>query len=330
MLATQKILGDRYKLKQQLGKNPGRQTWLAEDTFSESENLVIVKLLAVSPQTDWQELKLFEREAQVLANLNHPKIPQYIDYFSIDEQANSGLIWFGLAQKYIPGDSLQEILDRKRKFYPPEVRSFAIQILEILIYLHELSPPVLHRDIKPSNLILGKDRKIYLVDFGAVQDKAKAEGVTFTVVGTNGYVPPEQLWGKAVPASDLYALGATLIHLLTGISPADLTQEMQIKFTDRVLFIPSFTDWLEKLTAPAVEKRFDSAREALKALKEPVIIRRNFAEGNYINTYKPVNYSRLIFLSLGGVALSISIVFGIVYTFVNSIDTPVHLQDKID
>jgi serine/threonine protein kinase len=330
MLDSQQILSERYKLKQQLGKNPGRQTWLAEDIISSTKKLVIVKLLAVSPQTDWQELKLFEREAQVLANLIHPKIPQYLDYFSIDEQASSGLIWFGLVQQYIPGQSLQEMLNQKRKFYPPEVRSFAIQILEILIYLHELSPPVLHRDIKPSNLVLGKDRKIYLVDFGAVQDKAKAEGVTFTVVGTNGYVPPEQLWGKAVPASDLYALGATLIHLLTGISPVYLTQQMQIQFADKVILSPGFNYWLEKLTAPAVEKRFNSAREALKALQEPVSFKNNLMANNYININKPVNYSRLILLSVSGFALSFFVVVGIVYTFVNSIDRPEQIQHKID
>ncbi|MGA9378199.1 MAG: serine/threonine-protein kinase, partial [Phormidium sp.] len=320
MLDRQQIYSDRYKLKQQLAKNAGRQTWLAEDILAESKKLVIVKLLAVSPQTDWQEIKLFEREAQVLANLNHPKIPQYLDYFSIDEQASSGLLWFGLVQHYIPGISLQEMLNQGRKFYPPEVRSLAIQILEILIYLHELSPPVLHRDIKPSNLILGKDRKIYLVDFGAVQDKAKAEGVTFTVVGTNGYVPPEQLWGKAVPASDLYGLGATLIHLLTGISPADLTQQMQIKFTDKIVLSPGFNCWLEKLTASAAEKRFNSAREALKALQEPVLVRRDFFKNMDINTNKPVDYGRLVFLSLSGFALSFFVVFGIVYTFVYSIE----------
>jgi len=328
MLDTQVILSDRYQLKQQIGKNAGRQTWLAEDILSESKKLVIVKLLAVSPQTDWQEIKLFEREAQVLANLNYPNIPQYIDYFYIDKQTNFGLLWFGLVQNYIPGISLQEMLNQRRKFYPPEVRSFAIQILEILIYLHELSPPVLHRDIKPSNLILGKDRKIYLVDFGAVQDKAKAEGVTYTVVGTNGYVPPEQLWGKAVPASDLYALGATLIHLLTGISPADLTQQMRIKFADKILLSPGFNCWLEKLTASAAEKRFNSAREALKVLQEPVLVRNNFSKNKYININKPVNYGRLLFLSLSGFALSFFVVFGIVYTFVNSIDTLEQPQER--
>jgi serine/threonine protein kinase len=99
---------------------------------------------------------------------------------------------------------------------------------------------------------LGKNGQIYLVDFGAVQDRATAEGVTFTVVGTSGYAPPEQLWGRTVAASDLYALGATLIHLLTGIAPADLPQDnLRIQFADRVNLDSCFADWLEQLTEPA-------------------------------------------------------------------------------
>ena len=149
---------------------------------------------------------------------------------------------------------------------------FAEDLLKILINLHELSPPVLHRDIKPSNLILGKNNQIYLVDFGAVQDKAKAEGATFTVVGTSGYAPPEQLWGKAVPASDLYALGATLIHLLTGIPPAELPQQrMRIKFQDKVQINPNFAHWINQLIQPAPEKRLSTARQALSSLQSGFI-----------------------------------------------------------
>jgi len=224
MLQTEQILQERYQLQQQLGQNAGRQTWLAQDLGESSSQQVIVKLLAFNPQMHWDELKLFEREAQVLKHLNHPRIPQYRDYFSVDQQTGEGLPWFGLVQEYIPGDSLQELLDQGKRFTQKQARKIAIGVLEILIYLHELSPPVFHRDIKPSNLILGKDGQVYLVDFGAVQDRATAEGATFTVVGTSGYAPPEQLWGRAVPASDLYALGATLIHLLTGTAPADLPQ----------------------------------------------------------------------------------------------------------
>ncbi|MEW5856823.1 MAG: serine/threonine-protein kinase, partial [Cyanobacteriota bacterium] len=253
MLQAGKVLQGRYQLTQQLGQNAGRQTWLAEDLEAETRKSVIVKLLAFSPQMQWEELKLFEREAQVLKHLNHRRIPNYRDYFSLDEQAGGGLPWFGLVQNYILGTSLRQLLDKGKKFTQEQVRYAASDILEILIYLHELSPPVLHRDIKPSNIILGA-RQFYLVDFGAVQDRAKAEGVTFTVVGTSGYAPPEQLWGRAVPASDLYALGATLIHLLTGTPPSELPQhQMRIQFTDKVRLNPNFSSWIEKLIEPAPE-----------------------------------------------------------------------------
>jgi serine/threonine protein kinase len=269
MLQTEQVLQGRYKLKQELGQNAGRQTWLAEEFEGESTQLVIVKLLAFNPQMQWEELKLFEREAQVLKHLNHPRIPQNRDYFSIDKQTGDGLPWFGLVQDYIPGDSLQQLLDKGKRFTEAQVRKIAIEVLEILIYLHELSPPIFHRDIKPSNLILGKNGQIYLVDFGAVQERATAEGATFTVVGTSGYAPPEQLWGRAVAASDLYALGATLIHLLTGTTPADLPQDnLRIQFTDRVNLDSCFADWLEQLTEPAPERRYSTARQALEALNK--------------------------------------------------------------
>ena len=229
--------------------------------------LVVVKLLAFSPQMQWEEFKLFEREAEVLKQLNHPRIPQYRDYFSLDKDMGEGLCWFGLVQDYIPGTCLRQLLGEGQRFTESEVRNIATDILDILTYLHELSPPVLHRDIKPSNLILGEDKQVYLVDFGAVQNQAAVEGVTFTVVGTTGYAPLEQFWGRSVPASDLYALGATLIHLLTGTAPADLPQQdLRIKFADRVSIDPKFIRWIEVLTEPELKARFSSAPEALEAL----------------------------------------------------------------
>ncbi|MFM8306194.1 MAG: serine/threonine protein kinase, partial [Microcystis aeruginosa] len=142
--------------------------------------------------------------------------------------------------------------------------------LEILIYLHELSPPVLHRDIKPSNLIINSENNVYLVDFGAVQSRGAVTGVTFTVVGTSGYAPLEQFWGRAVPGSDLYALGMTLIHLLTGIVPIELPhRDSKIQFRQLVTIDDDLIDWLETMTDMAAEKRFKSAREALKFLQHP-------------------------------------------------------------
>ena len=267
-LEAQQIVGDRYQLQRRLGHTAAsRQTWLALDQQQDQEP-VIVKLLAFNPQMQLDELKLFEREAQVLQDLDHPRIPQYRDYFSIDSQ----VVWFGLVQTYIPGTSLQERLDQGELFEEEEVRQLGINILHILRYLHEREAPVLHRDIKPSNLILGDDGYVYLVDFGAVQDKAALTGVTFTVVGTCGYAPLEQFWGRAVPASDLYALGATLIHLLTGIPPADLPQRNGcLQLPDSVTVRPFFKSWLEKLVAVAQENRFSGALEALEALERGIL-----------------------------------------------------------
>ncbi len=268
MLQAQQVLQGRYQLQQQLGQNPGRQTWLAQDVEVSPAESVIVKLLAFHPQMQWDEFKLFEREAQVLKQLNHPRIPRYRDYFSLDKDTGAGLCWFGLVQQYIPGTSVQQLLKQGKRFPETEVQKIAKEVLEILIYLHGLDPPVVHRDIKPSNLILGDDGKVYLVDFGAVQDTAAAEGVTFTVVGTTGYAPLEQFWGRTVPASDLYALGATLIHLLTGTAPADLpSRNLRIQFRDRISLNPRFTRWIEVLTEPDLEQRFTQASQALEALR---------------------------------------------------------------
>lgn len=266
MLQAEQLLQNRYQLQCLLGNNGIRQTWLALDLQAPDvqKKQVVVKILAFGGAVQWDDLKLFEREAQILQQLNHPRIPKYVDYFCIDDQT----LWFGLVQEYIPGESLKELLVLGKRFTQKQARKIAVEVLNILTVLHELNPVVLHRDIKPSNLIWGEDDRIYLVDFGAVQDRAAKEGVSFTVVGTYGYAPMEQFGGRAVAASDLYALGASLIHLLTGTSPSDLPQRnLRIQFTDRVNLSPSFVSWLEKMTEPAPEQRFATAHQALIALK---------------------------------------------------------------
>lgn len=266
MLEAGQQLQGRYLLKRQLGQNAGRQTWLAEDLGIQPSELVVVKVLELGGQVQWDSLKLFEREAVILKQLNHPRIPKCRDYFTIDDR----VLWFGLVQDYIPGRSLRELMGEGRRFSEDEVKSIAVKVLQILIYLHGLNPVVLHRDIKPSNLIWGDDHQIYLIDFGAVQDRAIKEGATFTVVGTYGYTPIEQFGGRAVESSDLYALGASLAHLLTGIAPADLPQRnLKLQFRDYVNISPAFLRWIERLVEPDLEQRFSTARSALEALMNP-------------------------------------------------------------
>jgi serine/threonine protein kinase len=265
-----KILGDRYEVQQQLGKKAGRRTFLATDLVTGKS--VIVKLLAFSSDFEWDDLKLFEREAQTLKSLSHPQIPLYLDYFEVNSPEYKG---FALVQTHIPAQTLEQYLQAGRKFTEIEVKEIAASVLEILTYLHQLNPPVVHRDIKPSNILLGERSGnsvglVYLVDFGSVQTVLAAEGGTRTIVGTYGYMPQEQFGGRTVPASDLYSLGCTLIYLVTGTNPADLPQkDFCIQFQEVTNLSPNFTNWLQRITEPSLEKRFHWANEALKALEQP-------------------------------------------------------------
>ena len=265
MLQAPEILIERYQLQRVLGKNVIRQTWLARDLTNEEQ--VVVKLLTINDQLQWHDIQLFEREAKVLRQLDHPRIPQYYDDFVLERD----IIYFALVQEYIPAKSIKELLASGKTFSEAQIEEIAIAVLKILIYLHKLNPPVLHRDIKPSNLLLDEStnkNQIYLVDFGAVQDRVAVKGATFTVVGTYGYAPLEQFGGRATPASDLYALGATLINLATGISPADLPQfDSRMQFFHLVKLNPGFTRWLQQMTEPSLEYRFGKASEALTAIE---------------------------------------------------------------
>ncbi|MFN6567985.1 serine/threonine-protein kinase [Dendronalium sp. ChiSLP03b] len=266
-----------YEVKQLLGKKAGRRTLLARDRVT--DELVVVKLLSFGSDFEWDDLKLFEREAETLKSLSHPSIPRYLDYFEVSLPTIKG---FALVQSYIPAQTLEQYLQTGRTFTEVEVKQLAKAVLEILIYLHGLHPPVIHRDLKPSNILLGVDApsaacrrhrsgnnigQVYLVDFGSVQTVLATEGGTRTVVGTYGYMPQEQFGGRTVAASDLYSLGTTLIYLLTGTHPADLPQkDFRIQFEQTAHLSPGLTRWLRAMTEPSLEKRLSSASEALKAL----------------------------------------------------------------
>lgn len=268
------VLG-RYEVKQQLGKRAGRRTLLACDR--ETQELVVIKLLSFGSDFDWEDLKLFQREAETLKALNHPFIPRYLDYFEIDSPQLKG---FALVQTYIEAPSIEEHLKAGRTFSEAELKQLAKFLLEILIYLHGRQPPVIHRDLKPSNILLTNRSgnnvgQVYLVDFGSVQTLAAREGGTITVVGTYGYMPQEQFGGRTVPASDLYSLGATLIALVMGTHPADLPQkDFRIDFESANLSV-AMSSWLRWMTEPALDRRLDSAQKALQALQQKQPLKNN-------------------------------------------------------
>ncbi|MBW4680718.1 MAG: serine/threonine protein kinase [Microcoleus vaginatus WJT46-NPBG5] len=257
------IIVERYRLTNILGQGGIGITYEAED--KETGKRVALKEVSLRRLTDWKVLELFEREARVLSELNHPSIPAYLDYFQVDTASDRS---FYLVQEIAPGKSIAALVETGWRASEGEVQKLAIRVLEILSYLQSLTPPVIHRDIKPQNIILAEDGQVSLVDFGAVQDTYRHTFVgSSTVVGTYGYMAPEQFREKAEPATDLYGLGATLLFLLTHQSPADLPQRrLKIEFRSLVQISDDFAGWIETLIEPAVEDRFSSAKEALAVL----------------------------------------------------------------
>jgi eukaryotic-like serine/threonine-protein kinase len=276
MQSTTPILNDRYEILDTLGQGGIATTYAAKDL--ETNQTVAIKVMSLRRAQDWKAIELFEREAKILAQLNHPCIPKYLDYFQIDTERDRE---FHIVQSLAPGTPLSVLIDRGWQPEIAEVEQIAVQILEILTYLHHLSPPVIHRDIKPQNLIKSADGKISLVDFGAVQDTYH-QTVTggSTVVGTYGYMAPEQFRGQAFLSTDLYGLATTLLFLLTRADPSKLPQkQLKINFKSTLKLPRKFADWLDRMLEPTVEQRFTTATEALAVLtglqKLPPLVANN-------------------------------------------------------
>jgi hypothetical protein len=226
---------------------------------------VAVKELSLARVRDWKSVELFRREATVLAGLDHPGVPHLVEYF---EEERAGITFFYLVQELVAGESLAVGLRRGARWNETQARVLAAKVLVILEYLHGLSPPVIHRDLKPSNILQRPDGGVMLVDFGLVRDVARPEGGSTVSAGTPGYAPLEQFAGRAVPATDLYALGATLVALLARREPVDLLspRTQRLEFHEHVTVSASLARILERLLEPDPTRRYDSAAEVRRDL----------------------------------------------------------------
>lgn len=254
------VIGGRYRLGPQLGTGSQGELFLARDEAARgaAEREVVVKRMR--PQKSWKSFELFEREGKVLSQLRHPGVPRHIA--TIEEPPGT----FNLVMQRVPGENLRD-LSKRRRLSELELRDVLVRSLEVLDYLHTRTPAVVHRDIKPSNIVRAPDSKIALVDFGGVLDAARERGGS-TIVGTFGYMAPEQLHGQATPATDLYALGATIVALAGGIEPEDVPRkglrmdlERHLPHLDR-----GFRAALTAMTDPDPDKRPQRARDVVALL----------------------------------------------------------------
>jgi serine/threonine-protein kinase len=289
------LLHEKYCVLKKLGQGGFGATFLAQDEILPGKPKCVIKQLqpaATEPNMLQMAKELFKREAQTLGKIgNHPQVPTLLNYFDEDKH-------FYLVQEYISGLTLQQEIKQSGPLSEAGVKQFLSEILPLIQYIH--GQKVIHRDVKPANIIRrDQDRKLVLIDFGAVKDRVDPNAATNTsdqtaltnfAIGTPGFAPPEQMALRPVYASDLYALGITCIYLLTGKSPKDLeynpsTGEMiwrkYVDITDH------FAEVLKKMLESAVRHRYQSSEEILRALDlEPYI--DSLAEGLATQSNNPL------------------------------------------
>ena len=273
MLEQNDMLQDRYRIVQVLGGGGMGQVYLAHDTRLANKPCAVKELVPdphATPDEEKRNAAQFHQEAAVLAHLSHPNLPNVSDYF--DERG-----CFYLVMDYIKGETPEQQLLRSPKGLPQEnVVEWAIQLCDVLEYLHSQTPPVIFRDMKPANVMLTPEGEVKLIDFGVARLFDPTKRTDTLKMGTAGYAPPEQYagQGQTTPRSDIYALGATLHELLTGENP---TVHPFVFTPPRKLnsaISPSLSDAVMRAVRLDPTDRFPSAKAMRGALEKTTRPRR--------------------------------------------------------
>ncbi len=261
---TKLILAKRYRPLRLLGAGGLGRTLLAEDKSQPSKPYCAIKQFYPQGQNNSPKAaQLFHQEAERLQELgNHPQIPEFLAYF---EQDNCQYI----VQEFIDGENLNQELAQLGAFSEKQIRSLLSDLLPVLNFIHQGN--VIHRDIKPENIIRRRrDNKLVLVDFGAAKYATwTILAKTGTTIGSAGYAAPEQTFGKAVFASDIYSLGVTCIHLLTQMQPFDLYEPLESGFIWRQYLVNNpvsqdLAELLDKMIDPVMKQRYQSVEQVLQ------------------------------------------------------------------
>ncbi len=253
----------RYTCISVLGEGSMGRTFLADD--AKTGNQLAIKALYPSRLADWKDLELFQREAAVLERIDHPLVPRYIDSF---HEGDGDAVCYFLAQTWVEGHTLRQELRGSRRFEEAGLVALLRDMLDVLTTIHGLETPAIHRDIKPENIILrASDGRPSLVDFGAVREVVRLtmRGGS-TIVGSFGYMSPEQLMGRAIPATDIYGLGITMVECLTREVPQDMVGEDAKRLIAGTQVSEQLKRVLNRMCAPMLADRYRLASEILDDL----------------------------------------------------------------
>jgi serine/threonine protein kinase, bacterial len=253
-----------YQLLKVLGVGGMGTTYIAWDKdgkINGKRQVFVLKEMNADMAQIAKARELFEREANILKRLHHPGIPQYYDFFVYNGKKY-------LAMELMHGKDLDQVIREKGPVSPDQAITWMMQTCDVLYYIHTQNPPLVHRDIKPANLLVRNlDQSIVVLDFGAVKEIGTTPG---TKIGAPAYWSPEQSKGKPVPQSDLYAIGATLIFLLTGREPDKFYQVKGGKYQYVVDNVPTITpelrDVINKVCEYREQDRYQDAKELSAAL----------------------------------------------------------------
>ncbi|BAY33284.1 serine/threonine protein kinase [Nostoc carneum NIES-2107] len=262
-LSVQKTIR-QYQVLRTLGQGGMGTTYLAWDATgvtTKHPQLLVLKQMNADMVKIAKAQELFEREAHTLKSLHHEGIPKYYDFF-----VEGGKKY--LAMELVHGQDLEKRIYTTGPVTPNQAIAWMIQTCDILDYLHSQQPPLIHRDIKPANLMVrSSNNRIVVLDFGAVKEIGTAPG---TRIGAEGYCAPEQERGQPLTQSDLYAIGPTLIFLLTGENPFKFYHQRGRHFRFEVASVPTITPQLreviDRVTEPLPRDRYQTAKELATAL----------------------------------------------------------------
>lgn len=271
LLAPGTVLSERYEIVKRLGKGGMGSVYLAKDqrlsNTMRAVKQMVVEFIDIDQYT--KAIDDFRREAEVLASLDHPAIPSIYDYF-----VQEG--YYYLVMKCVTGKDLEQLLESTPGGVIDEkkVTKWGIQLCDVFQYIHSRTPPIIYRDMKPANVMYDEEtERVYLIDFGIARFVASSQS-NVTAIGTVGYAPPELFVGMVSPATDIYSLGASLIHLLVGHCPVShpvhgfnfAVNPPPNKINPNIS--QGMNDILVKAVAPKVKERYVSAAEMKQALEK--------------------------------------------------------------
>lgn len=293
------VIEGKYEILKEIGRGGMSVVYLANDTHLNRNWAVKEVRKRGNTKNDEIVVNSLLAEANMVKRLDHPALPRIVDI--IDK---SDTIY--IVMDFIEGESLDKVL-REYGAQPEEkVIEWAMQICDVFSYLHSQKPPIIYRDMKPANLMLKPNGNISIIDFGIAREYKEQNLADTTVLGTKGYAPPEQYSGQTDPRSDIFALGMTMHHLLTGIDPRGGEPYAPVRQWN-----PALSEGIEaiinKCVEPAAENRYQSAAELLVDLQDPARVTRSWRKKLKRRLFAFVAAAGFAVLSgIAGVSLSLA------------------------